>query len=162
MTDYTVLPTPAGPLTLLARGDVLVAGAFAPVEQLAARVGADDVRERADLGALSKAVEAYLDGDLAALDDVPVAQAGTPFQHRVWQVLRTVPAGTTVAYGELAAELGVPGGARAVGSACARNLVVPVVPCHRVVRAGEGLGGYAYGLTAKQWLLAHERAHRRG
>jgi methylated-DNA-[protein]-cysteine S-methyltransferase len=51
---------------------------------------------------------------------------------------------------------------RAAGSACAQNRIAPVIPCHRIVRTGGGLGGYAYGLAAKEWLLAHERAHLGG
>jgi methylated-DNA-[protein]-cysteine S-methyltransferase len=90
--------------------------------------------------------------------DLSVAPAGTPFQQRVWQALRDIPAGETRSYGQLAAQLG--SGARAVGNACRHNPVPLVVPCHRVVGA-TGLGGYAGytqgpELRRKAWLLAHE------
>ncbi len=87
-----------------------------------------------------------------------VASGGTPFQQRVWQALRDIPAGETRSYGQLAAQLG--SGARAVGNACRQNPVPLVVPCHRVIGA-TGLGGYAGctegpELRRKAWLLAHE------
>jgi AraC family transcriptional regulator of adaptative response/methylated-DNA-[protein]-cysteine methyltransferase len=91
--------------------------------------------------------------------DLPVDMRGTAFQLRVWQELRRIPLGETRSYGEIAAAVGVPGGARAVGQACGNNPVAIVVPCHRVVAAGGGLGGYAWGLAAKRLLLDNERDH---
>jgi AraC family transcriptional regulator of adaptative response/methylated-DNA-[protein]-cysteine methyltransferase len=93
-----------------------------------------------------------------ARTDVPLDVRGTAFQVRVWQELQRIPRGETRSYGEVAAAVGVPGGARAVGAACGSNPVSVVVPCHRVVTAGGGLGGYAWGLDAKQALLERERA----
>jgi len=72
--------------------------------------------------------------------------------------MRTIPAGRTWTYARLAAEAGRPTAVRAAGSGCARNLLAPIVPCHRVVRSGGGLGGYFYGLDVKRWLLQHESA----
>ncbi len=89
---------------------------------------------------------------------VPFALAGTPFQQQVWLALTGIPAGETLTYGELAADLG--SGARAVGNACRHNPVPVIVPCHRVVAAG-GIGGYSGStngprLDRKRWLLKHE------
>ena len=70
----------------------------------------------------------------------------------------TVPAGSTATYAELAAAAGSPAAVRAAGSACARNLLAPFVPCHRVLRTGGALGGYRYGLAVKDELLRHEGA----
>lgn len=92
-------------------------------------------------------------GQTVALD-----LAGTAFQRRVWEALMRVPTGSTVAYAQLAGELGVPQGARAVAGACARNRVAVLVPCHRVVRGDGSLGGYRWGLPLKRELLARERA----
>jgi methylated-DNA-[protein]-cysteine S-methyltransferase len=88
---------------------------------------------------------------------VPVDPAGTPYQRRAWEVLRTIPFGRTMSYGEQATALGSPGGARAVGSANGRNPIPIIVPCHRVVAASGALGGYSSGPAHKRWLLAHER-----
>lgn len=167
MTDFLdacVLDTPVGPLWLVGDGDALVAAGFAtdPAElrvRLAPARRARPLRRVTDLGAVSKSVAAYFDGDIGAIDDVVVDQAGTPGQRAVWDALRAVPAGETRSYGQLAAAIGAPRATRAVGSACGRNLVAPVVPCHRAVRTGGALGGYYYGLPVKEWLLAHERRH---
>lgn len=72
--------------------------------------------------------------------------------------MRKVSAGKTISYAELAKKAGSPDAIRAAGSACARNQVVIVVPCHRIVKSGGALGNYAYGLDAKEWLLRHEGA----
>jgi len=103
-------------------------------------------------------VQAYFDGALDALDDLPVNGGGTPFQRRVWSALRAIPVGTTLSYGALAARLGIPTSIRAVGSANARNPVSIIVPCHRVIGADGALRGYAGGLKRKRWLLQHEGA----
>ena len=97
-----------------------------------------------------------IDGDLPAIE-LPVDVRGTAFQQRVWQELRRIPRGETRSYGEIAAAVGTPGGARAVGQACGSNPVAIVVPCHRVVQASGALGGYAWGLDVKQHLLERER-----
>jgi methylated-DNA-[protein]-cysteine S-methyltransferase len=84
---------------------------------------------------------------------------GTEFQRRVWKELLAIPSGEVRTYGEVARRLSLPGGARAVGGANHRNPVAILVPCHRVVAAGGGLGGYGGGLEVKAWLLAHEAGH---
>ncbi|MEW6165008.1 MAG: methylated-DNA--[protein]-cysteine S-methyltransferase [Pseudomonadota bacterium] len=95
---------------------------------------------------------------------LPLAPAGTPFQRRVWQGIAAIESGATRTYGELAASVG--SGARAVGNACGANPYPLVVPCHRVIAANHGLGGFArqrggFLLDVKRWLLAHE-ANTRG
>lgn len=94
--------------------------------------------------------------DSASPVELPLDVRGTAFQRRVWEALSAIPRGTTVTYGRLAEQLGVPGGARAVGSACATNPVAVIVPCHRVVRANGDLGGYRWGLARKRQILAAE------
>jgi methylated-DNA-[protein]-cysteine S-methyltransferase len=84
---------------------------------------------------------------------------GSEFQRLVWRALLDIPWGEVRTYGELAASLGRPGAARAVGAANGRNPVAILVPCHRVVAAGGRLGGYSAGLDVKRELLAHEAAH---
>jgi methylated-DNA-[protein]-cysteine S-methyltransferase len=158
---YTVrTSTPAGTLLAVADEDdaVLAAGFTDDDAGVAARLGLPALPpDRTGPNAVADAVARYLGGDLAALDDVAVRQPGTPFQHQVWAALRDTPPGEPATYGELAARIGRPGATRAVGSACARNLVAPFIPCHRAVRAGGGAGRYLYGSDVKRWLLAHER-----
>jgi methylated-DNA-[protein]-cysteine S-methyltransferase len=86
---------------------------------------------------------------------------GTAFQQRAWHALAEIPYGETRSYAQQAALLGLPRGARAVGSANARNPLPIVLPCHRLVGANGSLTGFAGGLEAKRWLLEHERANAR-
>jgi methylated-DNA-[protein]-cysteine S-methyltransferase len=104
------------------------------------------------------ALEAYFAGDLTALDDLEVETAGTPFQRAVWAALRRIPAGHTLSYGALAAQIGKPSAVRAVGLANGSNPIGVVVPCHRVIGANGALTGYGGGLPRKRWLLEHEGA----
>ena len=85
--------------------------------------------------------------------DIPLALTGTPFQERVWRLLCGIPYGGTISYAELARRAGSPGGSRAVGRANGDNRIAIVVPCHRVVPANGGLGGYGGGVHRKQRLL---------
>jgi AraC family transcriptional regulator of adaptative response/methylated-DNA-[protein]-cysteine methyltransferase len=89
-------------------------------------------------------------------DALPLDVHATAFRRRVWEALRRIPAGETRSYGEVAAAVGAPRAARAVGTACATNPVPIVVPCHRVVGAHGSLGGYAGGLARKRQLLDAE------
>jgi methylated-DNA-[protein]-cysteine S-methyltransferase len=105
------------------------------------------------------ALERYFDGDIAALDPIPVAFTGTPFQTTVWNALRTITGGTTLSYGALARRIGMPKAVRAVGLANGRNPIGIVVPCHRVIGSDGSLTGYGGGLARKRWLLEHEARH---
>jgi AraC family transcriptional regulator of adaptative response/methylated-DNA-[protein]-cysteine methyltransferase len=87
----------------------------------------------------------------------PLQIVGTPFQCQAWLAMAAIPAGETRSYGALAAAVGHPGAARAIGQACADNPLPLAIPCHRVVAAGGHLGGFGWGLSIKQQLLAHER-----
>ncbi|MEV6925986.1 methylated-DNA--[protein]-cysteine S-methyltransferase [Dactylosporangium sp. NPDC051485] len=111
---------------------------------------------RGQLGVPSKALESYVDGDLTAIDDVPVRQRSGEFLNHAWEVLRTVPAGAPVTYSEFAARSGRPAAVRAAAMACARNAAALFVPCHRVLRLDGTLGGFRWGLPVKRWLLDHE------
>jgi methylated-DNA-[protein]-cysteine S-methyltransferase len=159
--DTCTIATPIGPLTLLVEDGTVRAASFTDrPEELRSSLDAArrlaEPRPVRDLGQVSKAVRAYFDGDLAALDDLAVEQPGNPYFQAAWKAMRDVPAGTTVSYQELAGRIGDPGTARAAGFACARNQVVLIVPCHRVIRTDGTLGDYYYGLDVKRWLLRHE------
>jgi methylated-DNA-[protein]-cysteine S-methyltransferase len=105
------------------------------------------------------ALERYFDGDMTALDAIPVAFRGTSFQRKVWAALRHIAAGTTLSYGALAQRIGEPTAVRAVGLANGRNPIGVVVPCHRVIGSDGSLTGYGGGLPRKRWLLEHEARH---
>src|ERR1700733_9795364 len=109
---------------------------------------------RRDSSGVHLVLGAYFAGEVDALDALTVAPQGTAFKQAVWKLLREVRAGTTVSYGELAARVGAPGAARAVGTANATNPICLIIPCHRVIRTGGGLGGYGFGLARTGGLVA--------
>ncbi len=178
--DYTVVETPFGPIGVAAtrRGLCALApltrrdsrGRPDPEPLLAlARRGRPGARISAHEGGaplpprLAEGVEAL--ASYAAGDRRPYRGAldlsGTPFQQAVWRRLLDIPCGTTITYGELAAAVGRPGAARAVGAAVGANPVSLLVPCHRVVGARGALTGFGWGLAMKRALLAHEQAPAR-
>jgi AraC family transcriptional regulator of adaptative response/methylated-DNA-[protein]-cysteine methyltransferase len=87
---------------------------------------------------------------------LPLDLQGTPFQQRVWQQLREIPAGSTTTYTAIAERIGAPRSARAVAQACGANPLAVVIPCHRVVRGDGGLSGYRWGVERKKQLLKRE------
>lgn len=89
----------------------------------------------------------------------PLDISGTAFQLKVWDALRKIPAGSTRSYSQVATELGLKGASRAVGSACGKNPVALVIPCHRVLRGDGALGGYRWGVERKEKMLAAEKAN---
>jgi methylated-DNA-[protein]-cysteine S-methyltransferase len=109
---------------------------------------------------VTDAISKYFQGNLAAIDTLPVKTGGTPFQGAVWRALRDIPCGTTVSYSNLAKEIGRPSAVRAVGSANGSNPVGIVVPCHRVIGTDGSLIGYGGGIQRKLWLLNHEAGVR--
>ena len=159
-----VIPSPIGRIAIAARAGRLCAlefGSARLVRHLAARFpGVPRRRARNPFG-LSARIRAYLAGDLAAVDRIPVETGGTPFQQRVWRALRRIPPGRPMPYGALARRLGVGAAARAVGAVNGRNPISIVVPCHRLVGGDGSLTGYGGGLWRKRWLLRHEGARSR-
>jgi len=158
----TTIPTPVGPFDVLASEEgVLAAGFTDDPERLRAFLSPAEaalpVDEVADLGAWSNAVLAYFDGDVDAIDTVPVIQPAAPFTAAARDEMRAIRPGRTLTYTELAAAAGRPDAPRAAGAACAGNRAALFVPCHRVVRTDGSLGGYLWGLPVKRWLLDFER-----
>ena len=155
--------TPIGPFTTIvdATGSVLASGWTDTIDQLTPQIHKSlrpaEVREMNDLGSVTAAVDAYHRGDVGAIDDVPVVQQSGEFLVHAWKVLREVPAGSPITYSEFAVLAGRPAAVRGAASACARNAAALFVPCHRVFRIGGGMGGFRWGLPAKEWLLAHEK-----
>lgn len=177
--------SPIGSLTLAARGGALIGlwgagqrffGSPYGIDEAVARSALDltspvsrDVilaeagwgeADARALGAAMSWLDGYFAGEAPSPATVRLAPAGTDFQKRVWEAMDAIPYGATHTYGHLAATLrdaGVPASAQAIGGAVGRNPLLLIRPCHRVV-ATSGPGGYAAGLGAKAWLLAHEEA----
>jgi AraC family transcriptional regulator, regulatory protein of adaptative response / methylated-DNA-[protein]-cysteine methyltransferase len=109
-----------------------------------------------DLGSVVAKVAEFIDVPTQDFD-LPLDPHGSPFQQRVWQALREIPAGTTATDTEIAERIGAPKEAYAVGEACAANTIAVAIPCHRVVRKDGTLAGYRWGFKRKRALLARER-----
>ncbi|MFT3913574.1 MAG: methylated-DNA--[protein]-cysteine S-methyltransferase [Anaeromyxobacteraceae bacterium] len=143
-----------GPLFVEALDEGVVGLSFGDAGPGRAGVSA---RARKHLDAAREALDAYFAGKPPTLPGLVLK--GLPFQERVWRALVDIPWGEVRTYGEIAAALGVPGAARAVGGANHRNPIAILVPCHRVVQTSGRLGGYGGGVDVKRWLLAHEAGH---
>ncbi|MGH2717274.1 MAG: methylated-DNA--[protein]-cysteine S-methyltransferase [Actinomycetota bacterium] len=146
--DLTVIASPAGLRYVLFEGETPPPGAA----EDAATAEGTAVAE----AALAQLKE-YFAGSRTSFD-LPLDIPGTAFQQKAWRALATIPYGETISYAEQADRIGHPRATRAVGSANGRNPVPIVLPCHRVVASGGGLGGYGGGLDLKQRLLDHERS----
>lgn len=155
MRSYTVVETPVGPVTLVDE-DGLLAGLHLHDQRHLPQDPVFGVRDDAALPQVRELLEGYFTGDVREFD-IPLAPIGTPFQSAVWAALREVPYGSTCTYGELAAAIGRPTAARAVGAANGRNPISIIVPCHRVIGSTGTLTGYTGGLERKSYLLALER-----
>jgi methylated-DNA-[protein]-cysteine S-methyltransferase len=114
--------------------------------------------QQARLPVQRRALEAYFDGRIDALEGLEVDVGGTTFQSSVWRALRSVKPGRTASYADIARRIGKPAAVRAVGLANGSNPVSLIVPCHRVIGSNGSLTGYGGGLDRKRWLLAHEGA----
>jgi methylated-DNA-[protein]-cysteine S-methyltransferase len=159
---FTVVPTPIGRLTVVSgdRGIVRVGFEEEPVDHIlayvASRMGPRVLRTDRELADVREKLQEYLEGARISDLDLPydLRLVSSPFRREVLETLeRSVHRGETVRYGELAARIGHPKAARATGTACATNPIPIVVPCHRVLHTGGGLGGYTGGLERKRYLL---------
>jgi methylated-DNA-[protein]-cysteine S-methyltransferase len=161
--DVTVVQSPIGPLTLAVRESrvclLYFDGGPERVEPVLARWYPGALLRRNDRGGPAAALlREYFAGRIDAIDAIEVEMQGTPFQRRVWQELRTIPAGRTASYSAIARAVGAGRAVRAVGAANGANPVAVIVPCHRVIGANGTLTGYGGGLDRKRWLLRHEGA----
>jgi methylated-DNA-[protein]-cysteine S-methyltransferase len=147
-----------GPVLLAAEGDALVGVYFLGQKHFPAEVPAYCTARHGDvLERTARQLDDYFQGRPIVFD-MPLALRGTPFQCAVWDALRAIPYGQTIAYGELARRIGRPRSIRAVGAAVGRNPISIIIPCHRVIGANGSLTGYAGGLDRKQALLELEKA----
>lgn len=161
MIELAVVHTPIDPLTLAARNGRLCLLHFGakeiPIRTTLQRwYPGETIEHRPDPAGAATALAKYFSGKLDALDRIQVEMNGTPFQQRVWNALRSIPAGRTASYADIAGMIGSPAAVRAVGAANGANPVAVVVPCHRIIGSNGSLTGYGGGLKRKEWLLRHE------
>ncbi len=154
MTRYRTIDSPIGTLTLAGNGSVLTN--LRMVDQTYEPDRADWISDDAAFPDAVEQLQAYFAGELREFD-VRLEIAGTTFQRKVWNALRTIPYGQTRSYGEIAAQIGAPKSSRAVGLANGHNPIAIIVPCHRVIGANGSLTGFGGGLERKSALLELER-----
>ena len=152
---HAVVDTPVGDLALVGDGHAL-SGLYFPDHTRRPSAGTFGPRDDRAFAAARSQLAEYFAGHRTEFD-LPLEPGGNEFQRAVWRLLTTIPYGQTRSYGQLAAQLGDPGLARAVGAANGRNPISIVVPCHRVVGHDGSLTGYAGGLDRKAFLLELER-----
>lgn len=146
--------TPVGRLAIASDGTAITHIIYGSDKRLP-----DVVQETPLIAEAARQLNEYFSG-VRTVFDLLLRPQGTVFQLQVWRALQTIPYGETRTYSDIARAIGNPRACRAVGQANNRNPISIVIPCHRVVRAGGALGGYAGGLAIKQHLLDLEREHR--
>lgn len=160
--ESTTLTSPIGKLYILTRAETVLALNLSGFKDLLSTLSEDELAEK--IGKSSKnhpvveKLERYFDGDLSAINSIKVKQPGGEFSQSAWASMRKIKAGTTESYSDLAYRAGSPAAVRAAGSACAKNKVALIIPCHRVVKTGGAIGAYGWGVDKKVWLLRHEGA----
>ncbi len=158
----TSISTPIGNLNLIADEHILLGANLSTLKALKESLSAEDsereIKSVPKIPVISDLIIDYFDGDISAINAIQVRQPGAHFSQAAWKAMKKIRPGSVISYGELAERAGSPEAVRAAGSACAKNAIVLVVPCHRIVKTGGALGNYAYGLNKKEWLLRHEGA----
>lgn len=158
----TTLATPLGNLNLIADEHILLGANLSTLKALKEILSAEDsereIKSVSKIPVITDLIIDYFDGDISAINAIQVRQPGAHFSQAAWKAMKKIRPGSVISYGELAERAGSPAAVRAAGSACAKNAIVLVVPCHRIVKTGGALGNYAYGLNKKEWLLQHEGA----
>lgn len=153
---FTTIPSPVGALKLVASDAGLVAILWETDRDGRVRLGAmEETPDHPVLAEATRQLGDYFAGRRTAFD-LPLDFRGSAFQKQVWAALLTIPFGETRSYGQIARQIGRPSASRAVGAANGRNPISIVAPCHRVIGTGGALTGFAGGLEAKAFLLAHE------
>ncbi len=152
---HTVMDSPVGPLTLVAT-DGELSGLYMAEQRHRPSDGSFGQPDAGPFAEATEQLEEYFAGSRTQFD-LPLGPVGTEFQQRVWRALLAIPYGQTVAYGQIATQIGSPAASRAVGLANGRNPIGIVVPCHRVVGSTGRLTGYGGGLGRKRFLLDFER-----
>jgi methylated-DNA-[protein]-cysteine S-methyltransferase len=167
-TIETTIDSPIGPLTITTSATGVRSLAWGPPPPRSSTEVTKSDRPGLRADGSAAAAQAILDETLDQLEQyfaghrtdftVQLDPHGTEFQQSAWMVLRTIPYGSTISYGQQARALGDPNKARAVGGANGRNPIGIIVPCHRVIGANGSLTGFGGGLDIKAWLLDHERS----
>ena len=158
----TTMASPIGKLYLLTRDETVLALNLSGFQDLLSSLSPHELEEKigksSKIKGITEKLEDYFDGDLKAINSIKVKQPGGDFSQSAWSAMRKIKAGTMESYSDLAYRAGSPAAVRAAGSACAKNKIAVIIPCHRIVKTGGAIGAYGWGVNKKVWLLEHEGA----
>lgn len=153
----STLETPLGVFGVVARGGRVVAAGFTgDYDDLLLPSTSEGVEEVPRIEGITDRIESYFDGDVAIIDEIPIAPEGSERKKAAWAAMRTVPPGP-LSYAGLARKMDPPASPRSAARACATNPIALIVPCHRFIGSDGKLHGYYWGLDRKEWLLKHEQ-----
>ncbi len=156
------MASPIGKLYLLTRGETVLGLNLSGFQDLLSSLSDNELAEKIGksqkIKGITDKLEDYFDGDLKAINAIKVKQPGGEFSQSAWSAMRRIKAGTTESYSDLAYRAGSPAAVRAAGSACAKNKIALIIPCHRIIKTGGAIGAYGWGVNKKVWLLEHEGA----
>jgi methylated-DNA-[protein]-cysteine S-methyltransferase len=158
----TTISSPIGKLYLLSRGETVLGLNLSGFQDLLSSLSHRELEEK--IGKAKKApgitekILDYFDGDLRAINSIKVKQPGGDFSQAAWAAMRKIKVGSMESYADLAHRAGSPAAVRAAGSACAKNKIAIIIPCHRIIKSGGAIGAYGWGVNKKIWLLEHEGA----
>ena len=156
------MASPIGKLYLLTRGETVLGLNLSGFQDLLSSLSDNELAEKIGksqkIKGITDKLEDYFDGDLKAINAIKVKQPGGEFSQSAWSAMRKIKAGTTESYSDLAYRAGSPAAVRAAGSACAKNKIALIIPCHRIIKTGGAIGAYGWGVNKKAWLLEHEGA----
>lgn len=156
----TTLASPIGKLYLLTRGETVLGLNLSGFQDLLSSLSPCELEAKISKGkkavGVTEKLEDYFDGDIRAINSISVKQPGGDFSQAAWAAMRKIKAGSAESYADLAYRAGSPAAVRAAGSACAKNKVAIIIPCHRIIKSGGAIGAYGWGVNKKIWLLEHE------
>ena len=156
----TTLSSPIGKLYILSRGTIVLGLNLSGFQDLLSSLSNKELEEKigktSKISGITDKLEDYFDGDLKAINAISVKQPGGDFSQAAWASMRKIKAGTAESYADLAYRAGSPAAVRAAGSACAKNKIAVIIPCHRIIKSGGAIGAYGWGVNKKVWLLEHE------
>jgi methylated-DNA-[protein]-cysteine S-methyltransferase len=156
------LSSPIGKLYLVSSDDIVLGLNLSGIDSILASLDPEQqnlkLSKEVRPSRATQALTDYFDGDLRALNSIKVHQRGGDFSQAAWSGMRKITAGKTESYAQLAKRAGSPAAVRAAGSACAKNKIVIIVACHRIINSNGTIGAYGPGAEKKLWLLRHEGA----
>jgi methylated-DNA-[protein]-cysteine S-methyltransferase len=156
------IDSPVGKLYLLARGETVLGLNHSGYRDLLSGLSEVELKEKigkaTKIKGITDKLDEYFDGNLSVINTIKVKQPGAPFSQAAWASMRKIKAGTVESYADLAYRAGSPAAVRAAGSACAKNKIAIIIPCHRIIKSDGSIGAYGWGVNMKMWLLRHEGA----